>query len=115
MNDAVLSINSSFGQRAAEQVEGLENKVKASMRAVIKENWMATDDDSLFRAGVGGALLDTKDTPDGEKLLTSIQDLRAINAFFNANAVGLSVDFPTMSEDPAPLMKWWQEVKAESK
>lgn len=114
--DAVLMINSQLGQRAAAEVSGIKNKVKASMRAVIRENWMATRDEELFRAGLGGALLDLgTESEDGKRLHSSIQAMRRFSAFLEAAQAGLSVDVESIKAEGEmlPLMKWWHEVKAE--
>ena len=119
MNNAILQINATFGKRAADEETGdLEAKVKASMRAVIAENWMDTTDDGVFRAGVGGALLSVGlDSDDGKRLQRSIEALRKFSAFLTAAQAGLSVD-PSSLEEPEgaepllPLMNWWHEVKA---
>jgi len=120
MNDAVLQINASLGQRASKEAIGLENKVKASMRAVIRENWMATRDEELFRASVGGALLDVGlDSDDGTRLQRSIDVLKKFSAVLTAAQAGLSIDpdswIPNEDDEaPLPLMGWWHAIKAES-
>jgi hypothetical protein len=113
MNDVALSINATMGKTAAARVDGLEAKVKASMKAVIDGDWMASNDDALFRAGVAGALLDVgSDSEDGQRLTSSIEFLKRFSAFLNAASAGLDVSPPDLSdEDPLPLMKWWHEVK----
>ncbi len=112
MNDGVLAINSSIGCEASKNVQGLENKVRASMKAVISGNWMETKDEALFRAGIGGALLDIGvDSDDGKKLLNSVEALKQLSAFITASQAGLSVSPPDVPEDILPLMGWWHEVK----
>ena len=117
--DVVLNINATFGARAAKEVTGLENKVKASMRAVIRENWMATRDEELFRAGVGGALIDVgMDSEDGQKLERSVKALAKFSAMLTAAQAGVSVDMASVlpgdgDEQPLPLLGWWHDVKAE--
>lgn len=116
MNDAVLSINATIGKRGADDCKGdLEAKVKAAMRAVIDENWMATRDEELFRAGVGGALLSVGlDSDDGRLLERSVQALRRFDAMLNAAQAGLTVDIGEVAKDhegTVPLMKWWHEIR----
>jgi hypothetical protein len=117
--DVVLNINATFGARAAKEATGLENKVKASMRAVIRENWMATRDEELFRAGVGGALIDVGlDSEDGQRLERSILALKKFSAMLTAAQAGLSVNIESVlpgegEEQPLPLMGWWHQVRAE--
>lgn len=117
-NEAVLSINATLGKLAFEEAEGdLEAKVKASMRAVIRENWMATTDDELFRAGVGGALIGLKAGPDYERVRRSMEALRRMSAALSAAQAGVSVDFGSVlpdedEEQPLPLLPWFREVKA---
>lgn len=120
MNDAVLNINATFGKRAADAERGsLEAKVKASMRAVIRENWMETRDEGLFRAGLGGALLSVgMDSEDGRELQRSIERLKKTSGLLVALQSGVPVDLEAMlkeqeNEAPVfPLMAWWHEVKA---
>lgn len=116
MNDAVLSINSTLGKRASAEVSGLENKVKASMRAVLKENWMETQDEALFRAGVAGALLDLGlDSDDGKRLRDSFLGMSRFAAMLNAAAAGIAVNMETVlpkdGEEMLPLLGWWHDVK----
>ena len=114
--DVVLHINATLGARASKEAQGLENKVKASMRAVIRENWMATRDEELFRAGVGGALIDVGlDSEDGKRLQESVQALNKFSAMLTAAQAGVSVDIASVlpEEEPLPLLGWWHEVKAE--
>lgn len=118
MTDNILAINATIGRSASATVEGLEAKVKASMRAVLDGNWMIVDnDDALFRAGLAGALLDVgADSDDGKRLTESIVVLRKISAFFTAAQAGLSIDLSSAlpeegEEQPLPLLEWWHETK----
>jgi hypothetical protein len=116
--DTVLAVNSTFGKQAAAGVDGLENKIKASMKAVLDSNFMTTDDDELFRAGIGGALLDVgMSTPDGQRIVASIDALKKFSAFMNAATAGLDVSLDSVPfaspDDLLPLLGWWHEVKAE--
>lgn len=116
-NNAVLMINANLGRRGAKDAVGLEAKVKASMRAVREGNWLETNDDALFSAGVGGALLDVgADSDDGRRLTASLDAMRKLIAFLNAAQAGLSVDAtsvlpPDDAELPLPLLGWWHETK----
>ena len=116
MSDAVLMINATIGRDAAKDVEGLEAKVRASMRAVLAGNWMELSDDNLMRAGIAGALLDVgTDSEDGRKLTKSIDALKKISAMLAALQAGISVDvasaMPEEGDEILPLVKWWQEEK----
>lgn len=112
MNNITLSINASICRSAAKEVEGLENKVKASMRCVRKEDWMGSTDDELFRAAIGGALLDVGwDSEDGVKLVEAIEAIKSFNAFLSAAGMGLNPEVPEIAEDILPLMRWWEETK----
>ena len=119
MNDAVLNINASLGARASKEATGLENKIKASMRAVIRENWMETRDEGLFRAGVGGALIDVGvASEDGQRIERSLRALAKFSAMLTAAQVGVSVDIASVlpgegEEQLLPLMGWWHDMKAE--
>lgn len=116
-NNAVLMINANLGRRGARDAVGLEAKVKASMRAVLADNWMETNDDALFSASIGGALLDVgTDSEDGKSLLASLETMRKLNAFLGAAQAGLSVDLASLlptddAEPPLPLLGWWHETK----
>lgn len=117
MNTSEMSImlNSKFGKEAASKVSGLEEKVKASMREVLKQNWLETSEDALFKAGVGGALLDVgTESEDGKELIRSIKALTTFNAALQAAQAGVTVNFASTfsgSENCLPLIKWWREVK----
>jgi len=116
MFDPALHLNATVGKAASAQVTGIENKVKASMRAVLRGNWLETRDEALFRAGVGGALLDVgKDSEEGQELSRSMETLRKHNALMVAADAGIAVKV-LMSDDgkpPLPLLKWWREAKEE--
>lgn len=115
--DAVLSINATFGERAAAEVEGAEAKVRASMKAVLKENWMETNEDALFRAAVAGAMLGSK---EGSEERTHIQEsfdgLKKASALIQALQSGVAVDLEAtlkaqeeQARKPLPLLQWWRE------
>ncbi|MEO8039682.1 MAG: hypothetical protein ABI794_13000 [Betaproteobacteria bacterium] len=114
MFDPALHLNASVGKAASAQVSGIENKVKASMRAVLKGNWLETRDEALFRAGVGGTLLDVgKDSDEGRELTRSMDTLRKHNAAMVAADAGIGVKVPLAAGDhpPLPLLQWWREAK----
>lgn len=113
MNDAVLSINATMGKGASEKAEGLEAKFKASAKAVIDGNWMEASDDALFRAAVGGVMLDVgKDSQEYQTLKNTIEQIQKFSAFLAAATRGLKVEIPDVDEvETVPLMKWWKEVK----
>jgi hypothetical protein len=117
MNDAVLAINAALAADAVKEATGLENKIKAAMRAVIDKSWMDTNDDSMMRAALAAVLLDVgKDSPDYQRVVDSVEALRKFSAFLAASQAGLSVDIesvlPKEGDDPAlPLVKWWHEAK----
>lgn len=119
MNDAVLTINATLGKQGFEEAEGdLEAKVKASMRAVLRDNWMATRDEELLRAGIGGALLALKEGPEYDRLVRSVEVLKKFSAAITAAQAGIGVDFSDIlpgedEEQPLPLMAWFREVKDE--
>jgi hypothetical protein len=117
MNDSITAINATLGKDAAAKEKGLEAKVKASMRAVIEGDWMADSEDGLFRAGVGGALLDVgKDSDEGKQILRAVEQIRKFNAWMAAAQAGLSVSTDGLIPEEGapellPLMGWWREVK----
>ena len=119
MSDAILMINASYGKAAADNVEGLEAKVRASMRAVIRENWLTLDEDLLFRAGIGGAMLSVeRGTDDYIMLEQSVAALRKFTAFLAASQAGISVDpadLPGGDDAILPLMQWWREARQEER
>ena len=93
MNMAVMSINAQLAARDVKEAVGLENKIKAGMRAVIRENWMDTNDDSMMRAALAAVLTDVgKDSPEYQRVVDSMDALRKLSAFLNAARAGLRVD-----------------------
>ncbi len=115
--DNIFMINASIGKRASEGAEGLEGKVKASMRAVVKENFLELDEDKLFRAAIGGVLLDVDaDCEDVRRLKRAVDKLQKLGAFLAAAQVGLTVSIDDMVDDDdaiLPLMPWWREISKE--
>lgn len=118
MNMAVMSINAQLAARDVKEAVGLENKIKAGMRAVIRENWMDTNDDSMMRAALAAVLTDVgKDSPEYQRVVDSMDALRKLSAFLNAARAGLRVDIADAipkegEEPPLPLMAWWHEAKS---
>lgn len=119
MNDhVVLQLNAAYGRKASSEAVGLEAKTKASMRAVLRENWVSTDETEQFHSAVLGVLLDVgKDSDDGQTVIRSMEALRKFEAAVRAAQSGVAVDFMSaLPEDPAavlPLLEWWKSVKEE--
>lgn len=120
-NNAIVMINANMDADAARKVEGLEAKVRASMLAVIKGDWMAADDDDLFRSGVGGAMIAVGEgTPKYAQLTASMKALQKFSAFLTANRAGLTVSIidALKKEDgepeTLPLTQWFREAKKEA-
>jgi hypothetical protein len=119
MSESVLiSINAQLAERDVKAATGLENKIKAAMRAVLRENWMDTNDDSMMRAALAAVMLDVgKESEDYQRIVSSVEALRKFSAFLNAAQAGLSVDITSAlpaedAEPPLPFVKWWHEAKA---
>lgn len=116
MNMAVISINAQLAARDVKEAVGLEAKIKAGMRAVIRENWMDTNDDSMMRAALAAVLLDVgQDSEDGQKIVKTMDGLRKLSAILTAAQAGLSVNLSESDVDenfkPLPLIQWWKEAK----
>lgn len=119
MNDMVLAVNATIGREASKCAKSLENKVKASMRSVLKGNWMETREDEIFKASVGGVLLDVgEESKEGQLLIKSIKMLQRFQAAFAAAAVDVPVNFEAIVDEDdkkcLPLLSWWQDVKKET-
>lgn len=115
-NMAVMSINAQLAKRDVEEAVGLENKIKAAMKAVLRENWMDTNDDSMMRSALAAVLLNVgQDSEDGKTLLRSMDALRKLSAILTAAQAGLSVNLEHMDMPEEPylaLIPWWNEAKA---
>ena len=116
---ARVQVNAAYGRHAATQVTGLENKLKASMKAVIKEDWLGANEDEQFRAGVLGVLLDVGvDSEDGRLIARSLEAVTKFSAALEAMQAGLRVDFasalPIAGDKVVPLLALWHEVKERS-
>jgi hypothetical protein len=121
MNDAsmaVMIINAQIVREDVAAVAGLENKIKAAMKAIIHKNWMDTNDNSMMRAALAAVLLDVgQDSEDGKLLLRTMDGLRKLSAIIAAAQAGLSVnleesDVPKEDDKLLPLISWWHEAKA---
>lgn len=119
MNDpkmAVMSINAQLAARDVKEAVGIEDKIKAGMRAVIRENWMDTDDDSMMRAALAAVLMDVgRDSDDGKRILASMDSLRKLSAMLTAAQAGLSINLTDDDMPPdnlLPLIPMWHEAKA---
>lgn len=123
MNMAVISINAQLAAEDVKAAVGLENKIKAAMKAVILKNWMDTNDDSMMRAALAAVLLDVgKDSAEGKRLLQEIDILKRMNALLTMNQQGIpmtmdtafsGIDIEEVSKGPRlPLLAMWKEAKA---
>src|SRR3954470_24275984 len=100
MNIAVMSINAQLAERDVKAAVGLENKIKAAMRAVIRENWMDTNDDSTMRSALAAVLLDVgQHSEDGQRITRTMDGLRKLSALLAAAQAGLHV---TLDEADLP-------------
>lgn len=113
MNDAMLVIAAT---EAKARIDGkefatLEDRCKEAMRAT-KGHWMATDEDTQFRAAVGAVMMTC--SPEDK---TRIEEELAVLKMLAAMQQGVPVDFSQMTppEKPVALTKLWQEVKSEGK
>jgi len=116
MNLAVMSINAQLAARAVKEAVGLEAKIKAGMRAVIEQNFMDTNEDSMMQAALAAVLLDVgQDSEDSKRLTHSIDAVRKLSAFLTAAQAGLYVSLesalPDANAAPLPLIAWWHEAK----
>ena len=106
MNDGVLAIAVSEAKHAAEGETTLEGRLSKAMKAT-KNHWMATDENTQFRAAVGAVLL-LSEGEDKERLEEEIAQLKAVQAMLS----GVPVNFDAMEpmENPIGLMKMWRET-----
>ncbi len=120
MTDAtltVLTINARLGADACRGIDGLEAKVKASMRGVLAGNWMETGDARLFEAAIGGVLMMLPHgSQDERRLLRSLKLVGQMEAWLQATRAGLKAEPPQVDEqDVLPLIGWWHEAKEQHK
>lgn len=124
-SDSVTFINMTFGKEAATKVVGLEAKIRASMRAVRKENWLEKDESKLFQAAIGGVMLNlydieqefpasAGDSGDLAKLKRAVAGFAKLTAYLEAVEQGLVVELPELHGQLLPLFKWWVETKKEN-
>ena len=107
MNDGVLAIAVTEAKAAAEGETTLEGRLTKAMEAT-KDHWMATDEDTQFRAAIGAVLLLSEDE-DKARLEEEISQLKTVQAMIS----GVPVDFNAMEpmENPIGLMKMWRAVR----
>jgi hypothetical protein len=114
----VMMINAEYGAEAARATVGtLEDRVKASMRAVLEENWMDRKQMTLFQAAMAGALMSC-DSGDGDwhQIVDSLEALRKVGAFLELAKIGFKADMPPLGMNATlPLYVWWHEVFAATK
>lgn len=113
--DNIMAINATLGASAAKKTVGtLEDRVKASMRAVLEGNWMETKQVKLFQAAIAGALM-TCETGDEDwtRISDSLDALRKVGAFLELAKIGFKADMPELgAQSPLPLYEWWHAVFA---
>lgn len=111
-HDGVISVNATFAKTASQAAEGLEAKIKAAMRAVLDNDFLAATDDQQIRAACGGVLLDVGEaSAAGQRIIKSIDATRQACAFLSAATAGLNVQPPTPDPDAMPLVRWFMEIK----
>ena len=97
-------------REAGKGIDDLEERAKACMKAA-HNHWMATDETEQFNGAVAG-LSFLSNEEEKERINESIQ----ISNAFGAAMSGVPVDFTEIAKaevEPIPLMKWWNEVKAQ--
>ena len=107
MNEAVLMIAVTEAKEAAKVEASLEGKLRAAMNAT-KNHWMATDQDTQFKAAIGAVLL-LIDGEEKSRLEEELLALKNVNAMFSG--VSVNIDAIKVPENPIGVMKMWQEIK----
>src|SRR4051794_36385796 len=109
MNDAILTINGNIGMLAVKKSDTLEQKVKASMLAVLEGNWLTSEDELLFRCGIAGVLFAVgKDSEEYKISVKSVKALRSVSTMLELAQSGnhtMSLN-PADFEEIVPLMAW---------
>lgn len=113
-----MSINAMFGFNAAKETVGtIEDRVKASMRAVLENNYLENEQRRLFQASIAGALM-TCETGDHDwhQLVDSMDAVYKVGAFLEVVKLGFKAGAPALGEHVTlPLVEWWHEVFAVTK
>lgn len=116
--DNIMAINATIGARAAAETVGtIEDRTKASMRAVLEGNWMETRQVKLFGAAMAGVLM-TCETGDEDyaRIVETLDALRKVGAFLELAKIGFQADIPTLgARATLPLYEWWHDVFAVTK
>jgi hypothetical protein len=111
MNDALLAIAvADIRPACAGEPDLIERLRKAMVKA--QDFFMSTDDDLRFRGACGAAMLES-DEAERERIVKSINVLRALGAAMSGVAVDFGAELDKMGdEEPLPLRKLWIEAKA---
>lgn len=114
-NDIAVLMYAHGAAGASRRAEGMEQKCKAAMRFVLRDNWLGVPDEVLLTSAVGGVLLDVQpDSKAADELALAMLALKRFDTFLAAARAGLSPDpTPLRETSPLPLLGWWLAVKDE--
>ncbi len=97
----------------------LAERIKACMRRTY-DHWMVIDEDMQFRGALAAAMV-LSETGDREHIQASLKPLQALSALMS----GVPVDLDRVvreqeaakeaGQEPIPLRKLWDDVKAQAK
>lgn len=115
MSDNLLMIAATEAKGAVERTvaahpnASLEDRLRAAFE-VTRHHWLVTDEDTQFRAGIGGVLL-TADDDEKARIQAELQTLQTLGAAMS----GVPVDFGGIGADDAPkpigMLGIWREMR----
>jgi hypothetical protein len=106
----VIVIASQETRRAADQVEGVENQLRAAMRAAL-DHWLLTNEDIQIKAAIAGVLMICNEE-DKARITRELDFWTALSAAIS----GIPVDMAQVlagqeGYEPIGLRRLWEEVK----
>ena len=87
----------------------LEGRLRVAF-GETRRHWLVTDDDTRFRAGVGGVLLATSDEAERQRINAEVARLNALGAAASGIPVDLAAAFVGVDDAPIGMLGIWGEV-----
>lgn len=116
MNTNLMLIAITECLRTIGETQGLEDRLKASMK-IAKQHWLVTDEDERFKSAVGAVMQSYgHGSPEWSQLETELKALAQVSAMINSAQAGLSVDpasieLPPEDFKPIGLLRLWKEIE----
>lgn len=109
MNDVVMIIALTEAKAKIDRTKPVKDQLIAAMNAT-KDHWMATDEDTQFRAAIGAVMVGIEGD-DLERIKTELRMLKTLGAMISGVPVDLAAAAPPDDFKAIGLQGLWDDVK----